>query len=982
MLPDGAARPIALHVSGCANCKRRLKRLDALVDADEATVAAGNPGPLKSRGGAPRGLASGNGRTDDDADRGDDGEGEGREDGEREGARGQYLEKDARVGRYVIREVIGVGGMGAVYAAHDPELNRRVALKVLRARRSADTHTSEGHSRLMREAQALARLSHPNIVTVYDVGSFEGEIYIAMELVDGTTLTDWMKKAPRSWKDVARVFVLAGRGLAAAHAASLVHRDFKPDNVLVGRDGRVRVMDFGLARPAGGPDGEDSADDDEPSFTDPSVERSFLKGPLTRKGIIVGTPMYMAPEQFLNEPIDARSDQFSFCVALYEALYGHLPFEGDTVEDLAHAIVAARLPALPPSRRVPLAVHRVLRRGMKSEPKDRYPSMDSLLRALEFGINFRTRASALAGVAAAAAVVAVVNPFESAEKLCPDPMSELAGVWDGPRQAATEAAFKKTGARFAKDAFHSVQLALDDYAREWAQAKREACLATRVRREQSEEMLELRSGCLDRRRRELDELVGLFLNADAELLQRSVHAAFALSSVAGCADLAALAAPSGPEQAEVRAKVSEQRAKLAAAAARRHAGKYKEALKIASETTAAARELKFRPLEAEALSLRGRLEEETGDFKAAEQTLLDATTAAQAARLHSLAARALVDLTLVVGHRQGRTEEARHFGQLASGLIEGLGSPDELNADQMETMGLVLWRAGDYAAASSYARRVLELREKVHGPGSLEVAKALKQLGVAYNSLSRLEEALACLERAIPIQEKLLGADHPEVALTLNNLGFTLASMSRFAEADVAFGRSLAIYEAAFGATSPTLGPMLNNIGSSLITQGRYGEALKHLNRALDITEKAMGRENPRIPPMLNNIADALLKQGKPAEALIRYEQALVVREKTLGKNHVNMANELTGIGLTYLSLGKPEQALPPLERALKLREQSPGYPGKLAETRYALARALWGTSRDRERAVLLATSAMEGVAADDPMRAEIAQWLQRRERR
>jgi len=894
----------------------------------------------------------------------------------------QYLEKGTRVGRYVIRDVIGVGGMGAVYSAYDPELNRKVALKVLRTRKKGGgQHISEGRSRLMREAQAMARLSHPNIVTVFDVGSFEGEIYLAMELVDGTTLTQWLSEKKRTWKDVAKVFSFAGRGLAAAHAAGLVHRDFKPDNVLVGKDGRIRVMDFGLARPAGDPDEEDDGE-----ISDPAIkERSLLNSPLTRKGILVGTPVYMAPEQFLNEPIDARTDQFAFCVALYEALYGVLPFQGDTVEDLAHAIVAARLPALPPKRAIPLVVHRVLRRGMRSEPRDRYPSTDRMLRSLEWGIHFRPRAAAAAAVAALAAFVVLVKPFQNASKLCPDNLPELAGVWDGARQKAVEAAFAATKAPFAKDTFNSVQLALGDYARDWAAAKREACLATRVRHEQNEDAFQLRAGCLDRRKRELDELVGLFVNVDADLLQRSVNAASLLSPVRSCEDLAALAVPSsGPEQAEQRAKVTELRAKMASASARRHAGKFKEALAIASEVSAASTKLKFRPLEAEALLLQGRLQDESGDFQGAEQTLLDASVAAEAARLPSLVAEALIDVARVQGNRLGKTAEAKHVGSLAAGAIEGLGNPDELNANLFENMNKVAWSAGDYEESAGYARRCLEIREKLHGKDSYEVARALLQLGTSDNSLGRYEEAHAVYQRSISIFERVLGKTHPEVGAALSNRGSTYSLQGKNAEADAVLLRALSIYEGAFGKDNPNLSPTLNNLGLSYTAEHKYDLALVHLRRALTITENMKGvdpERNPRMLPILFNIGTALLALGKNDEALAAFERALRVREKAVGPNHANSANELTGIGQTYLSMGKPNLAVAPLERALKLRESTNAYPGRLAETRFTLARALWATGEER-RAYQLAMAAREGASdpsSGDPSQlAEITVWLKK----
>ncbi|HVE82646.1 MAG TPA: serine/threonine-protein kinase [Myxococcales bacterium] len=1007
-----AARALQEHVKGCAHCQRRLARLDLLArssgesnDTDDEATIAGEPNtsartmvedprarptdhempavpsvPIPPMNKASREvqLRPRDRGTEREKDR--DKEKEKDKAGAPSGT--QYLEKGSRVGRYVIRDVIGVGGMGAVYSAYDPELNRRVALKVLRTRkRSGTPHLSEGRSRLMREAQAMARLSHPNIVTVFDVGSFEGEIYLAMELVDGTTLTDWLKEKKRTWKDVAKVFLFAGRGLAAAHAGGLVHRDFKPDNVLVGKDGRVRVMDFGLARPAGGIDDEEGAEDDE--LSDPGAkERSLLNSPLTRKGILVGTPVYMAPEQFLNEPIDARADQFAFCVALYEALYGTLPFQGDTVEDLAHAIVAARLPAVPPRRAIPLVVHRVLRRGMRSEPRDRYASMDRLLRSLEWGIHFRPRAAGAVAAAALAAFIVVAKPFQNAAKICPDPIGELAGVWDAPRQKAVDAAFAATRLPFARDTFHSVQLALDDYARDWAAARREACLATRVRREQSEDALDLKYGCLDRRRHELDELVGLFLNTDTDLLQRSVSAASALSPVRGCADLAALAVPaSGPEQAELRAKVSEQRAKLASASARRHAGKYKEALAIAREVSQAATQLKFRALEAEALALRGRLEEDLRDYNASEQTLLDASTAAAAARLSSLAAELLIDVTRVMGNRQGRTAEAKHMGQLATGAIEGLGNPDELTANLFENLGLVAWTAGDYEAAVTYARRSLEIHEKLSGKDAFEVARVLKELGAASHSLGKDYDALAAYQRSLVIFEHVLGKDHPEVAKTLNNLGIALTAVGRTAEADAVLFRALGIFETSMGKESGNVAPVLNSLGVALVAERKYDQALVHLQRALELTRKTLGPEHPQLPPILNNIGDALLRQGRTEEALRTYQQALAIREKVLGSNHVNLANDLTGLGQTYLSMGKPELALAPLERALRLRESTAGaYPDKLAETRFALARALWATDGDRRRSVQLATSARDiysDPALNNPGgRDEVVAWM------
>ena len=234
--------------------------------------------------------------------------------------------RGSSLGRYIVLDRVGEGGMGIVYTAYDPELNRRVAIKLVRAVASKSTSAKDRQARLLREAQAMARLSHPNVIAVHDVGTYGEQVFIAMELVDGTTLKEWLKQARRSWREIVEVFLAAGKGLAAAHAAGLVHRDFKPSNVLVGKDGRVRVMDFGVARPVS------TADDKVPGES-PFAEVDVA---LTRVGSVVGTPRYMAPEQRGGQPVDPRSDQFSFCASLYEALYGESALAAERAASQAH----------------------------------------------------------------------------------------------------------------------------------------------------------------------------------------------------------------------------------------------------------------------------------------------------------------------------------------------------------------------------------------------------------------------------------------------------------------------------------------------------------------------------------------------------------------------------------------------------------------------------------------------------------------------
>ncbi|HGG57574.1 MAG TPA: serine/threonine protein kinase, partial [Nannocystis exedens] len=298
----------------------------------------------------------------------------------------------AQIGRFTVLKLLGSGGMGEVYAAYDPDLDRRVALKVLHAQVSQSSSSSTARARLLREAKALAKLSHPNVVAIYDVGTVNEQIFIAMEFVKGMTLTKWMRQPPepladgtenkfRAWPDILALFLQAGRGLAAAHKAGIIHRDFKPDNVLLGRDGRIRVVDFGLARADGGhAERPDTFADAIKSLSKRSSSVFELR--LTRTGGMAGTPAYMAPEQYLNLQVDARTDQFSYCVALYEGLYGERPFRGDTIARVRKAVINGEIVDAPKDSEVPIWLRNILLRGLSVHPGARYPSMDALLAEL------------------------------------------------------------------------------------------------------------------------------------------------------------------------------------------------------------------------------------------------------------------------------------------------------------------------------------------------------------------------------------------------------------------------------------------------------------------------------------------------------------------------------------------------------------------------------------------------------------------------
>jgi serine/threonine protein kinase len=338
------------------------------------------------------------------------------------------------VGRYVILSRLGTGGMGVVYAAHDPELDRKVALKIMHPQ----VHDQRGVMRLLREARALAQLSHPNIIKIYDAGEHEGTVFLAMELVRGVTLERWLRHERRDWRAIVETFAAAGRGLAAAHAAGLVHRDFKPANVLVHADGRVLVMDFGLVR-----DAVDVAEVADVELVLPP--RDDLDA-ITETGVILGTPAYMSPEQLGGGAVGSASDQFGFCVALYEALYGARPFHGRNLVELAESVKKAVVPPPPRHHAVPRALWQALARGLRPAPETRWPSMTALVDELVRLGQRRARRPLGVGVGAVALMGLVglgvgITRMVTRPQPCPTETELRAELWDDARVSALQGAF-------------------------------------------------------------------------------------------------------------------------------------------------------------------------------------------------------------------------------------------------------------------------------------------------------------------------------------------------------------------------------------------------------------------------------------------------------------------------------------------------------------------------------------------------------------
>jgi tetratricopeptide (TPR) repeat protein/predicted Ser/Thr protein kinase len=664
----------------------------------------------------------------------------------------------ARIGRYALRERLGVGGMGVVYAADDAALGRRVAVKLLH------DPGAEGplRARFHREAQALARLSHPNVVQVYEVGEVGGRLFVAMEFVEGLTLSQWQTRQPRGWRELLEVYLQAGRGLAAAHAAGLVHRDFKPENALVGADGRVRVLDFGLAR---------AAAEAEPAA--PSPADGALVQPLTATGTLMGTPAYMSPEQWRGEPTDARSDQFSFCVALYAAVHGARPFAGRELRTLRDEVLAGRVAPPPERARVPGALRRALLRGLRVDPAARWPDMPALLAALERVRRGRPIAWLGLGMLALGVGAALGGRWSVAEEpvpkdICAGGAAQVEAVWGPGRRDAVRSAFLATERRTSGELWAQVAAQLDLYARDWERSHRAACLAALAAEERPAAAGErpaegpyLTLACLDRGLGELRALTDAFIRDADAVVDDAVKAVYKLRSLEECRERpeAGLltAAPADPKAAvQVQALAGE----LDEISALLKAGEYARGVPQARQAAAQARALGHDHTTAEALVLLGSLESLTGEYALAERSLFAAALVAERGDNRAALARARTELVLVLGYGLGRFDEALQWGELARNALPAAGGALEVRL--RSALGLVHQRRGDLPAATAAFTGALELAEATLGPDNPGVATVLGHLAAVQADAGERAAARSSLRRALAIRERALGPEHPD----------------------------------------------------------------------------------------------------------------------------------------------------------------------------------------------------------------------------
>jgi serine/threonine protein kinase len=768
-----------------------------------------------------------------------------------------------RVGRYLVLRKLGAGAMGMVVVGYDPELDRKLAIKLIHPRVAK---RGEARSRMLREAKGLARLSHPNVVQVYDAGAIDGRVFIAMELVDGQPLSAWCKAQERTTDEILAVFLAAGRGLAAAHDAGLVHRDFKPDNVLVDHEGRARVLDFGLVRAAGDGESREHSDAHPTALPSEGIADTHESGPITREreqestggrsseleqelthgGQIMGTPAYMSPEQWKGAKADARSDQFSFCVALWEALYGDRPFQGRTIHALAIAIDSGSFTEPESAVRLPRRVRKAIERGLSADPARRFENMRALLRELGRE-DWSGRSIPLAIVALAAFGLMAWSHFVSVEQpagpSCAGAGSEVSEIWNPARHDAIRTAFVANRVAGSDAILAQVVRDLDDYTDRWALAAEENCAATRIRQQQSDELFDLRARCLDTKLTELAALVEVLARADASTVEEAVLAVESLPSLSACEpDRVGDQNQALPNDPELAARVTEARRALAGVRASLDTGRFSEAGELLETLEPEVEVLDFPQLTAAFALEQGRLHARLDRYEQAAVDLQKSYFLATQLRDHDLSLTAAVWLAELEGAQRQRPEFARLWAAQAEALLARDPSRyPEFAADLADTNSWNAYLANDLQTARHEAERGLSILDQAELDAPMRRMALLLDLGAAEYGAGDLAAAQSSFEGALELAEATVGRDNAKATGALNNLAFTYMAAGEPERARELLEESATVRERALGPDNATVGNALSNLADVEIELGHGKAALAAAERAHRILNGSLG---------------------------------------------------------------------------------------------------------------------------------------------
>ncbi len=883
------------------------------------------------------------------------------------------LQAGRTLDQYVVLRKLGSGGAGDVHLGWDTRLDRHVALKVLHRRDVSDTATQQNHDfkRLVSEARLVAKLSHPNVVTVFDVREVDGLAFIAMEYIDGTDLATFLRRERPRWPEVLRVFVAAGRGVQAAHDAGIVHGDFKPANVLLGEDMRARVGDFGVARTMAEQEALSSVEPSE--GTDEDLSRSG--GSVSGSGsAVAGTPYYMAPEQHAGAAATVVSDVYAFCVSFWEGLHGVPPFDATSVFALEDGKRSG--PPQPPGS-VPRWLTDILATGLQPDPTLRPQRMADLIEALTQTPRRRRRrwwvgAGTLGSVAIAGGFTQLGSRGQTP---CSGAADELASVWNEPRRDALARAFANSERAFASDTWQRLEAAVEDYATAWEEQHTAVCQATE-RGERSEQLLDLGMACLERRRMELDAVLARLSDASDEAVQRAVPTVAALQTASICGETEHLLDRAGWQTPPRTPEVVAIERLLAEASSHRELGTFDEGYELAMEAIGRAEAIEHRYLWVEALHSAGNLAQRRGEFEEAEERLAQAAWEAEAIGHDDIAAVAAIEEVVLVGHELQRHDDAIVWASHADAAVRRVGAPPRLAGNLASNKSTVLRAKGDPGGAYDLAKRAVSTLEAV---GGHPLAAALDNLANAAMSSLDGEQARIHGERALGMWRALLGPDHPSVANSMGNLADTLMRVG-----DVDAGLEMAAAAEAIARKSlapdhPLVVRLVTNHANCAALAGRTDDARRGYSEALELYRLHDPRAR-HVGSVAYNLGMLLLSLEEPQEARERFVLALDVWESVLGKEHPQLVLVLIALGAVQHQLGDVEASIPLLERAVGLAETGPANPLDLADARFELAQALQTADRDRDRAIALAREAQatfEQSASDGDRLADIRGWLE-----
>jgi eukaryotic-like serine/threonine-protein kinase len=852
---------------------------------------------------------------------------------------------EVRVGRFTLLDKAGEGGMGVVFAAYDPELDRRVAIKLLHS------EDPDYVQRLLREGKAMARLSHPHVVTIYETGTAGDRVYLAMEFVRGSDLRRWLAEASRSWRDALALLVQAARGLAAAHAAGLVHRDFKPANVLVTDAGIAKVADFGLARPIG----DGTHDTLASARTDPGSPT------ITREGTIVGTPAYLAPEVFEGRPADAKSDQFSFCVTAYEAVYGERPFAGDSLSSLADNAARGQVRAPPQHTRVPARVRRQLVRGLANDPNARHASLAELADRLD-ALAARRRRVATIAIVGGIAAASFAGAWQLRSVECTGAAEAWASAWSSSSLPELRDSMSASGHPGAIDTADKVAALLDTYGAQWMASHVDACEAHR-RGMQSADLLDRRMACLDARNHRVATLVAALEHADATVVEHAIESASGVPDVADCDDVETLArAHPLPDDPAARARILDLEQRYGEAAVLRGLGQAEAAKQAFATVRELADALEYRPIQA---LVRIQQLDLTNATPALRDRLYDALHLAEAGDDDHAAMSAWAELIRThgyLGEYDAAVRAARHaeaFVERSGGGARELG----LIADRVGVMEL---ERGDRQAALHEATRAVTLLES-EDPDAPALVALLGHLGTVYTLLDQNELAAAVYERAYEHAVATFGDTHRDVAGALFNLGRVTARQEQYDASNDYYRRALAIMHALGGDEELTSIFIRNNLGQNYGHQGHYPEAIATVLEAIGGQERRAGPRHRVLVRLRRGLAEIYLDAGELERALAESRLALDISVETFGDDHFESAACRRRVGRVLIALHREAEAVPLLERALKDEVAHDAPVVQQGLSRYWLAVALHGDAATVARARELAEAAIPGLLAGEP---------------